>query len=224
MKSITIQGTKREIVGKKASKQLRNAEQVPCVVYGGEQPIHFAADEKSFKSLVYTPEAHTVVLDINGQNVNAILQDIQFHPITDRIIHADFAQLFDDKAVTIAVPVKLTGRSKGVANGGALRHNMRKVTVKALPGNLPDDITVDITPLKIGSKLYIKALRNDKFELLHPDNAVVVAVRASRASILAGGGAADDEDEDEEVEVAEDAAEVQAETPAQTETQEDSAE
>lgn len=183
MKSITIQGTKREIVGKKATKALRNADQVPCVVYGGDAPLHFTAPELSFKSLVYTPEAHTVVLDIDGQSVNAILQDIQYHPVTDRILHIDFYQLHEDKEVTMDIPVLLTGRSEGVSLGGSLRNNMRKLTVKALPANLPDNVTVDITPLKIGDKVYVASLKSDKFEILHPDNAVIVAVRTSRAAM-----------------------------------------
>ncbi|WP_445748752.1 50S ribosomal protein L25/general stress protein Ctc [Polaribacter sp.] len=180
MKSITIKGSKRESVGKTASKALRNAGMVPCVIYGGEQPLHFSAEEKAFKSLVYTPNVYTASIDIDGKVIPAILQDIQFHPVSDKIIHIDFYQLFEDKEITMNIPVVLVGKSKGVAIGGALRHNVRKMKVKALPANLPDFIEADITELEIGNKLYITSLKNDKYTILHPDNTVVAQVRMSR--------------------------------------------
>jgi len=180
MKSITIKGSKRESVGKTASKALRNAGMVPCVIYGGEQPIHFSAEEKAFKSLVYTPNVYTASIDIDGKGIPAILQDIQFHPVSDKIIHIDFYQLFEDKEITMNIPVVLVGKSKGVAIGGALRHNVRKMKVKALPANLPDFIEADITELEIGNKLYITSLKNEKYTILHPDNTVVAQVRMSR--------------------------------------------
>ena len=145
MKSITIQGTKRESVGKKSTKALRDAELVPCVVYGGNEPLNFSTEEKSFKNLVYTPEAHTVSIEVDGQTIPAVLQDIQFHPITDRILHVDFYQLSEDKPVIMEVPVRITGRSKGVVAGGVLRQSFRKLKVKAIPANLPDEIVVDVT-------------------------------------------------------------------------------
>ena len=203
MKSITIQGTKRESVGKKSTKALRDAELVPCVVYGGETPLNFSAEEKAFKGLVYTPEAHTVSIEVDGKTIPAVLQDIQFHPLTDRIIHADFYQLADDKPVIMEVPVRITGRSKGVVAGGVLRQTYRKLKVKAIPANLPDEIVVDITALKIGNKFYVESLKNDKYSFMHPDNAVVVAVKMSRnASKNAAAGGADDEDEEETTEAA----------------------
>ena len=180
MKSITIKGSKRESVGKVATKALRNAGLVPCVIYGGEKPMHFSAVEKAFKNLVYTPNVYTATIDVDGQKVSAILQDIQFQPVTDKIIHVDFYQIFDDKEVTMNIPVRLTGKSKGVAIGGSLRHNVRKAKVKALPANLPDFIEADVTELEIGNKLYITSLKNDKYSILHPDNTVVAQVRMSR--------------------------------------------
>ncbi|MDA0178194.1 LSU ribosomal protein L25p [Mesoflavibacter sp. HG96] len=197
MKSITINGSQRESVGKKATKALRNAGQVPCVLYGGDKPVHFSAPELSFSKLVYTPNAHTVVIELeNGDSFNAILQDIQFHPVTDKILHIDFYQLFDNKEVTMDIPVRFVGNSRGVRNGGVLRKNRRNLRIKALPGNLPDYIDADITELKIGNKLYITALESEDFKFMHPDNTVVCLVRRSRASMAAGTG--DDEDEDEE--------------------------
>ena len=195
MKSITIQGTKRESVGKKSTKALRDAELVPCVVYGGAETLNFSAEERSFKGLVYTPDAHTVSIEVDGQTIPAVLQDIQFHPITDKILHADFYQLADDKPVVMEVPVRLTGRAKGVVSGGALRQSFRKLKLKALPANLPDEIVVDVTPLKIGNKLYVGDIKTDGFSFMHPDNAVVVAVKMSRTAMK--GGAVEDDDEEE---------------------------
>ncbi len=180
MKSITIKGSQRESVGKKATKALRNAEKVPCVLYGGDKPVHFSASEKAFKNLVYTPNVYTASIELDGKVYAAILQDIQFHPVTDKILHIDFYQLFEDKPITMEIPVKLVGKSKGVMVGGALRHNMRKLKVKAIPANLPDFIEADITELEIGNKLYITELANEKYTFLHPENTVVAQVRMSR--------------------------------------------
>lgn len=195
MKSITIKGSKRESVGKVSTKALRNAGKVPCVIYGGDQPVHFSAEEKAFKNLVYTPNVYTAAIELDGQTFAAILQDIQFHPVSDKILHVDFYQLHDDKAVTMNIPVKLKGTSPGVLNGGSLRFTNRKLRVKAVPANLPDFIEADISKLKIGSKLYITELFNDDYTLMHPDNTVVVQVRTSRNAVLAS-------EEEEEAETA----------------------
>ena len=185
MKSITIKGSKRESVGKSATKALRNAGMVPCVLYGGDEPVHFAAEELAFTKLVYTPNAHTVALEIGEKmKFNAILQDIQFHPLTDKILHIDFYQLFDDKAISMDIPVKILGAAPGVLNsGGVLSRNKRKLRVRALPANLPDFIEADISKLELGSKLYITELENENYRFLHPDNTVVCQVRTSRTSL-----------------------------------------
>ncbi|MBU8883737.1 50S ribosomal protein L25/general stress protein Ctc [Flavobacteriaceae bacterium JJC] len=197
MKSITIQGTKRESVGKKSTKALRDAELVPCVVYGGAETLNFSAEERSFKGLVYTPEAHTVSIEVDGKTIPAVLQDIQFHPLTDKILHADFYQLDENKPVVMEVPVRITGRSKGVVAGGAMRQSFRKLKLKALPANLPDEIVVDVTPLKIGNKLYVGDIKTNNFTFMHPDNAVVVAVKMSRTASKNAGAMADDDEEEE---------------------------
>lgn len=185
MKSITIKGSKRESVGKVATKALRNADKVPCVLYGSENPLHFSANELDFSKLVYTPNAHTVVLDIEGgQKINAILQDIQFHPVNDKILHVDFYQLSDDKEVNMEIPVIIEGAAPGVMlEGGTLMVNKRKLKVRALPNNLPDSISVDISELKLGNKISTADLVSGDFTILHPDNTVVCKVRTSRASM-----------------------------------------
>jgi large subunit ribosomal protein L25 len=191
MKSITIKGSEREIVGKTATKALRNAGVIPCVIYGGNQPVHFSAEEKAFKNLVYTPNAHTVVIELDkGQSFNAILQDIQFHPVSDKILHIDFLQIHDDKEIIIEVPVKIVGTSPGVLLGGDLILNQRKLKVKALPKNLPDFIETDISSLEMGNKLYVTKLASSKYKLMHPENTVVCQVKISRAAMKAAQEAA----------------------------------
>ncbi|MEH6512766.1 50S ribosomal protein L25/general stress protein Ctc [Maribacter arcticus] len=194
MKSITIKGSERESVGKKATKALRNAGKVPCVVYGGDKPLHFSADELAFRDLVYTPNAHTVAIELNGgASVKAVMQDIQFHPVTDKIIHIDFYQLFDDKMVTMDIPVRLEGNSPGVRNGGRLLFRKRKLAIKAFPAKLPDFFDIDISKLKIGQNISVGSLLNDDFSILHPDTTVVVQVKTARTAVVL-----DDEDEDGE--------------------------
>ena len=191
MKSITIKGSERESVGKVSTKALRNAGAVPCVLYGGDQPVHFSADERAFQKLIYTPNAHTVVIEVGeGKSYNAVLQDVQVHPTTDKLLHIDFFQLFENKEITMEVPVKIVGTSKGVLAGGVLRLNTRKLKVKALPSNLPDFVEADITPLEMGNKLYVTKLVSDKYKLMHPDNTVVCQVRISRAAMKAAQEAA----------------------------------
>ncbi len=191
MKSITIKGSERESVGKKATKAVRDAGMVPCVIYGGEQPVHFTAEEKAFKNLVYTPNAHTVSIELeSGLKVNAILQDIQVHPVSDKILHIDFYQLKDEKEITMEIPVKITGTSPGVLSGGVLRLNQRRLKVKALPKNLPDFVEANISELEMGNKLYVTKLVADNFKLMHPDNTVVAQVRISRAAMKAAQEAA----------------------------------
>ena len=193
MKSITINGSKRESVGKKATKALRNAGEVPCVLYGGDQPVHFSAPELAFSKLIYTPNAHTVVIALdNGETLDAVLQDVQFHPVTDRILHIDFYQSFPDKELIMEIPVHLVGNSRGVKNGGVLRRNNRKLRIKALPADLPDFIEIDITPLKIGDKVAIGDLEQEKYKFMHPENTVVCQIKTARAAIV------DEVDEEEE--------------------------
>jgi large subunit ribosomal protein L25 len=194
MKSITIKGSQRESVGKKATKALRNAGKVPCVVYGGDKPLHFSADELSFRDLVYTPNAHTVAIELDGgTKVNAVMQDIQFHPVTDAIIHIDFYQLFDNKVITMDIPVRLEGNSPGVRNGGRLIFRKRKLTIKALPSKLPDFFDIDISKLRIGQNISVGTLLSDDFTILHPNTTVVVQVKTARTAV-----AIDDEDEEGE--------------------------
>ena len=185
MKSIKINGSKRESVGKSSTKALRNAGKVPCVVYGGEKPVHFSADEISFSKLIYTPNAHTVAISLDEKSeINAIVQDIQFHPVSEKILHIDFLQLFEGKEVTMIIPVKYEGNAPGVRNeGGILSKNKRKLIVKALPKDLPDFIKADISTLNLNDNITISDVSEDSFKFLHPDNMVICQVKMSRASL-----------------------------------------
>ena len=194
MKSVSISAEKRVDLGKKEAKALRSAGKVPCVIYGGENVQHFAATEIAFNNLVYTPNVYTVAIDIEGTTVNALIKDIQFHPVTDRIIHVDFIELTPDKAVNTQIPVIITGNAIGVMNGGKLRKTLRKLSIRATPENLPDAITLDITEMRIGHKIYVRDVETNNFDILTSSNAVVVAVKTARAAI---------EEEEEEVEGAE---------------------
>ena len=183
MKSLAISVKKRENVGKSDSKALRNQGKVPCVLYGGEKQVSFYAHENDFRKLVYTSDVFLVKLNIDGTKFSAIMQDIQFHPVTDKILHIDFLQVFDDKEITVSIPVKLTGLSIGVRNGGNLMHRRKSIITRALPANLPDAITIDISDLKIGMFVYIKDLRSDVYDFLAADNSVVVGVKTARNAI-----------------------------------------
>jgi large subunit ribosomal protein L25 len=183
MKSLAISVKKRENVGKSNSKALRNQGKVPCVLYGGEKQVCFYAHENDLRKLVYTPDVFLVDLDVEGTKTSCILQDIQFHPVTDKILHIDFLEVFADKEVTVEIPVVLTGMAIGVRNGGNLLTRRNKIITRAIPGNLPDAIEIDISELKIGMFIYIKDLKSDKYSFLASDNSVVVGVKTARAAI-----------------------------------------
>jgi len=183
MKTVSISGSLRENVGTKDAKKQRKEGKVPCVLYGGTEQLHFVTEEVSFKKLVYSPDAYTVKLDINSKNYNAILQDIQFHPVGDNILHVDFLEIFDDKPVTIHVPVRITGTAPGILKGGKLLEKLRKLKIKALPANLPDFITVDISNLEIGQSVRVSDVSLDKITLLDSPNSVIVGVRVTRVVV-----------------------------------------
>jgi large subunit ribosomal protein L25 len=180
MKIVEIKGSLRTELGKKSSKQIRKADGVPCVIYGKETNVHFHAHELAFKNLVYTHEAHLVSLNLDGKVYKAVLKDMQFHPVTDKIIHADFIEIFDDRPVVISVPVKVHGDSVGVIAGGKLSIKKRTVKVKALPKDLPEFVPVDITDLKIHDGVKVSDLVMDKVEFLDMKKAMVLTIATSR--------------------------------------------
>jgi len=180
MKTLEIAVKKRNDLGKKNSRKLRNENNVPCVMYGGDKVYHFYANENSFLNLVYTHQAHLVNINIEGDTHLAIMQDIQFHPVTDKIIHIDFVEIFEDKPVTIHVPIQLTGISIGIKNGGKLRQKRRELKIRAFIKDLPDHLDVDITNVDIGQVVKVGDLSYPEIELLDPHRSMVVSVISSR--------------------------------------------
>lgn len=180
MKSVSMSGSLRANVGKKDAKQLRNAGQVPCVLYGGEKQVTFSVDERAFTPLVFTPEVHTVDLDLDGQKFQAILQELQTHPVTDKIIHADFVQLIPGKSVTMNLPIKTVGNSAGVKAGGKLIKKLRKVSVRGPIEKMPENISVDIENLGIGQAVLVRDLNYDGLTFLTSGNSTIVTVQVTR--------------------------------------------
>jgi large subunit ribosomal protein L25 len=183
MKTIEIKGSVRKELGKKESKRIRKDGNVPCVIYGKEANIHFYAHENSFRHLVYTHEAHLVHIVLEDQELMAVLHDMQFHPVTDHILHADFVKVFEDKPVVISVPVTITGDSAGVKAGGKLIVKRRNLKVKGLPKDLPEFLPVDVTELKINHSIKVGELSYPGIELLDPKITTVVSVATSRVAL-----------------------------------------
>jgi large subunit ribosomal protein L25 len=182
MKTIEIKGTFRTELGKKSSKQIRKTGNVPCVIYGKEKNIHFHAHENSFKNLVYTAEAHLVKLSIEDKEYKAVLKDMQFHPVNDKILHADFIEIFDNKPVIINIPIKVSGDSVGVLAGGKLSIKKRTLKVKSFTKDLPEFLPIDITDLKIHEGLKVGDLSFEKVELLDPKKSMVLTIATSRVA------------------------------------------
>jgi large subunit ribosomal protein L25 len=191
MKSISIKATKRPVVGKKEAKRLRSEGLVPGVLYGGEEPIHFQAPEKEFKTLIYTPNVYLVNLDIDGTVYQSIIQDAQFHPVEEQLIHVDFLQTTDDKMVKVEIPVKTEGFAKGIRKGGKLKLNLRTLKVKALVKHLPDTIDINVDELDLGQSYKVGSLQRENLEFLNAKAVPVVTImitRAARAAKVGGKG------------------------------------
>ncbi|MCS7003965.1 MAG: 50S ribosomal protein L25/general stress protein Ctc [Cytophagales bacterium] len=180
MKSLDMIGYYRHQTGKRSTKDLRKAANVPCVMYGGEKLVHFYSPMFLFNKLVYTPEVHIINLNIEGDKFRCILQDVQFHPVSEIILHADFLELRDNKPVKIEVPIKIVGNAIGVQKGGRLLTKLRKVRIKALPANLPDYVEIDVTNLDLGKNIRVGDIKTDKFEILNTPTLPVASVEVPR--------------------------------------------
>ena len=184
MKSVSIKGIARVDLGKKFAKQLRKAENVPCVIYGGkEAPVHFYAHSNEFRKIVYTPNVYLIDIVVGEKQFKVTMGDIQFHPVTDKILHIDFLRVLENKAVKINIPVNIMGNSIGVRNGGRLSLNMRRILVEALAENLPSAIDIDITKLRIGHAVRVSDLSLDGVTFLSNSADVIVAVKTARAAV-----------------------------------------
>ena len=195
MKSIEVKGSLREAVGKTTSKTLRKEEQVPCVMYGQGNNVHFYIAEKAFKSLINTPNVYIVNIDVDGTSYQTILRDVQFHPVTDRVMHADFYQIVNDAPVWVKLPVILEGSSVGVLRGGKVVQKRRYLKVKGLPGDLPEDVKIDISKLDIGKTVKVADISIDKLELLDPASDVIVLVKTARGVKASDLAAAEEAEE-----------------------------
>lgn len=192
MKKVSLSGSLRENVGKKDAKRVRREGKIPCVIYGGEKQIHFAVEDLAFDSLIFTPDVYEINLDIDGKKFTAILQEVQYHPVTDKVLHADFLEVLDGKPVIVGIPVHLVGDSIGVIRGGKLIQKMHKLRVKGLINKIPEFVDIDISKVNIGGSVKIREIEMEDLSLLDPLNSVIVRVKAARTV-----EALEDEDEDE---------------------------
>lgn len=190
MRTVSLSGSTRSDVGKKDAKRLRNAGMVPCVVYGGEKQVIFSVPEPEFKELIFNPNVAFVDLNIDGKVIKAILQDVQYHPVSDAIFHVDFKELIDGKSIVMGIPVKVTGKSVGVTKGGKSQIKMRKLKVKALPAFMPENITLDITHLDVGNSIRVRDIKVENIEILDSPNSVAVTINVTRAAAAAAAAAA----------------------------------
>lgn len=187
MKSIEIKGTVREIAARsseqcRALKTIRKENGVPCVLYGGAENIHFTVSVDMLRKLVYSPDIYLVKLNINGKNTNAIMKDIQFHPVKDTILHIDFLEVIDGKPIVIEVPMQLEGLAEGVKAGGKLVLQTRKLKVRAMYDKVPEKLVVNVASLGLGKTIQVGQLSFEGLELLTAKDAVVCAVKLTRAA------------------------------------------
>ncbi|MEJ6797680.1 MAG: 50S ribosomal protein L25 [Crocinitomicaceae bacterium] len=205
MKKVQLSGSLRASVGKKGTKATRDAGLVPCVLYGSGEQTHFAVKANDIEKIVFSPNVYQVELEIEGKKAVGIIQELQQHPVKDTIQHVDFLELNDKKEVKVGLPVRLEGNARGVMNGGRLLQIFRRLNVQGLPQDLPEEIVVDITDLRIGKAIRISDISKGKINFLHSMNSVICSVARSRVSI----------EEEEEAEAAAEAAEEAAATPAE---------
>ncbi len=177
-----MSGSLRKSVGKKDAKLQRSEGRIPCVLYGGKEQIQFVMDEKSFQPIVFSPESYFIKLTVEGKEYNCILKDIQYHPVSDTILHADFFEFDMAHPITMSVPLKFTGNAPGVIKGGQLVKKFRKLNVHALPADMPESVVVDISNLDIEQKIIISEIPQEKYKIIENQDRYVVAIRATRAS------------------------------------------
>ena len=182
MKTFELKGTVRTGLGKKATKAERVSENVPCVLYGGAENTHFTTTVSDIRKMIYSPEVFVVNLDIDGKTTKAIMKALQFHPVTDKVLHIDFLQVSEDKPVVVELPVKLEGLAEGVKAGGKLALEMRKLKVKGLYPQIPENIVIDVTALGLGKSIQVAKVSVENLEILNAKNAVVAQVKLTRAA------------------------------------------
>ncbi len=184
MKTVSMSGSLRENVGKKDAKALRNDGKVPCVLYGGDQQLHFSMGLDAFKKIIFTPETFVIEITLDGKTFKTLLKDVQYHPVGDQVIHADFIKIAEEKPVVVSLPVKLTGSSPGVIRGGKLKHKLTRLMVKGLIKDLPDFVEVSLSDLNIGQSIKVKNLELANMKLMDNVNSVIVEVSTARGVTL----------------------------------------
>ncbi|HOS57707.1 MAG TPA: 50S ribosomal protein L25/general stress protein Ctc [Bacteroidales bacterium] len=194
MKSVSISGSLRENVGKKDAKAQRSKGLIPCVLYGGEQQYQFVVPEKQFQKLLYTPEVRYVELELEGKTRNAIVQDTQFHPITDKLLHVDFLEIIPGKPITIAIPVIVTGTSPGVLRGGKMSKKVRKLNVKGELEHIPEHIMLDVSKLDINDSIKVADIEVENLTIMEKKSKVLLTISLTRTTVT--------EEEQEQVEEA----------------------
>ena len=190
MKTFELAGEVRSEVGKKATKAVRVAEAIPCVLYGGKENVHFTVTEGAVRKLVYSPDVFVVNLTVGGVTTKSIMKELQFHPVSDKILHLDFLEIDETKPVVVEVPVQLQGLAEGVKAGGKLSLETRKLKVKGLYTNIPEKIDVDVTTVGLGKTIQVGKLQVKDLEILNNKNAVVAQVKLTRAARGAAEAAA----------------------------------
>ncbi len=190
METIKIAGVKRSAFGKKESKSIRKQGLVPCTIYGKGETIHFSVEAKALKPLIYTPQSYLVEFDIEGNKEVGVMREVQYHPVTDNVLHIDFYHVIPGKPIAIDIPVKLVGNSEGVKQGGKLILSKRKLRVSADMEHLPDTLEVDVTSLGLGKSIFVGDLKFDNITLLTPATTAVCAVKMTRAARGAAAAAA----------------------------------
>lgn len=182
MKTFNLKGTKRTELGKKASKTVRKVDEVPCVLYGGKENVFFTVSNKEIQKLIYSPDVFVIDLDIDGEKFTSLIKEIQFHPVTDAVLHMDFLEINEKKPVVVELPVKLEGLAEGVKAGGKLSLELRHLKVKGIYTKLPENITIDVTSLGLGKSIQIGALSFKDFEILNAKTAIIAQVKTTRAA------------------------------------------
>ena len=182
MKKFQIKGTVRQAIGKKDCKALRAQDLVPCVIYGGEKVVHFQAHENEFRKLIYTPKVYQTEIDVDGTLYNAFLQALQFHPVTDKLLHIDFLEVRENVAVKLEIPVRLDGYAKGIQQGGRLKSNLRTLKAKGFPKDFPDEIVIDVSELNISESVRVSDVKVPGIEILNAKSVPVATVMVTRAA------------------------------------------
>ncbi len=193
MKKVSLSGSLRENVGKKDAKKHRREGNIPCVIYGGEKQIHFSTNAIKFDKVIFTPDVYLITIDVEGKEYLTILQAVQYHPVSDKVLHADFLELVTGKELTIGIPVSLVGTSPGVIAGGQMIKKMHKLRLRGLVEHFPEKVEVDISKLVIGTSVKVRDIELENLALLDPPNSVIVRVKTSR-------NIAENEEDDEDEE------------------------